>query len=108
MWYPFEREDGEPVEMEFKPDDAPAIGSIVLDEDGRKCRRLASMPQIHGARDGSSNFPRFESHQLPRNWIHHKGEFSPSGKPRYSNRKEIEEDMARARNAGTEIEYGEL
>ena len=63
------------------------------------------MPQIHGT---VGNFPRFESTQLPRWWKHHKGEFSPIGKPRYSNRQEVEEDMARARHDGTQIEYGSL
>jgi hypothetical protein len=108
MLYPFQSPDGSVVELEYAPDDAPEIGAIVLGADGVKYRRLASMPQIHGARDGSSNFPRFESNQLPRWWTHHKGEFSPEGKPRFENRKQINEAMARARHCGTEIEYDAL
>lgn len=108
MLYSFEAPDGSVVELEYAPDDAPAIGEIVLGPDGRTYRRLVSMPEIHGAHDGSSNFPRFESTQLPKNWVHHKGEFGPTGNVRYSSRREIEEDMARARHAGTELEYGEL
>lgn len=108
MLYPFQAPDGSTVEIEYAPDDAPAIGEVVLADDGQKVVRIASRPQIHGARDGSSNFPRFESSQLPRWWKHHKGEFSPTGKPRYNSRREIDEDCARAREAGTEIEYGQL
>lgn len=107
MLYPFQASDGSHVELEYAPDDAPAIGEVVCVE-GKTYRRLASMPQIHGAHEGSSNWPRFESTQMPRNWIHHRGEFSPSGKPRFDSRRQIDEAMARAREAGTEMEYGEL
>ena len=51
----------------------------------------------------------FESHQLPRNWKHHTGNFSPEGKPRFSSRQEVREAIARAdHNEGTQIEYNEL
>ena len=54
----------------------------------------------------------FASHQLPRNWEHHKeagGEFNAKGQPVFSNRKQIEESMARARGEeGTTIYHNEL
>jgi len=54
----------------------------------------------------------FASHQLPRNWVHHEdsgGEFNDKGQPVFSNRKQIEESMARARGEeGTTIYHNEL
>ena len=54
----------------------------------------------------------FASNQLPRNWVHHEeagGEFNAKGQPVFSNRKQIEESMARARGEeGTTIYHNEL
>lgn len=107
MLYEFRSEDGSVIVREYPMAEAPDFGAEV-EEGGRIYRRVPSVAQIQGAHEGSTKFPRFESSQLPKWWIHHKGEFSPTGKPRYSTRQEIEEDMARARAAGTEIEYGSL
>ena len=51
----------------------------------------------------------FVSSQLPRNWKHHKGEFDKQGRPVFTNRRELENSMARARDKeGITIEYDEL
>lgn len=51
----------------------------------------------------------FSSSQLPKNWKHHKGAFDKNGKPIYTDRREIANDMARAGyEDGTEIEYDAL
>jgi len=107
MIYEFRDDEGHVIELELSPHEAPDIGAERI-VNGRVFKRIASRVQVAGAHEGSTKFPRFESSQLPKWWAHHRGEFSPTGKPRYSSRKEVEEDMARARQAGTEIEYGEL
>lgn len=51
----------------------------------------------------------FESQQLPKWSKHHTGEFSPSGKPRFSSRHEANEYAKRASGSeDTHFEYGEL
>jgi len=51
----------------------------------------------------------FSSSQLPKNWKYHEGAFDKNGKPIYTNRRDIENDIARAGYAdGTEIEYDAL
>jgi len=51
----------------------------------------------------------FESQQLPKWSPHHKGEFSPSGKPRFTSRREANEYAKRASGSeNTIVEYGEL
>jgi hypothetical protein len=53
--------------------------------------------------------PNFASNQLPRNWKHHKGQFDSKGRPVFTNRREIENSMARARDKeGITIEYDQL
>jgi hypothetical protein len=108
MIYQFRADDGSMAEVEMDVADAPSIGEpLVLG--GVTYKRIPSVLQVCGAHEGSTRHPRFESHQLPRHWRYHKGEFSPSGKPRFSSRKEVDEAMARCRhNDGQEISYGEL
>ena len=51
----------------------------------------------------------FASSQLPKNWKHHKGEFDSAGRPVFTNRRQIENSMARAREEeGLNIEYDQL
>ena len=51
----------------------------------------------------------FASSQLPKNWKHHKGEFDSAGRPVFTNRRQIENSMARARDKeGVNIEYDQL
>ena len=51
----------------------------------------------------------FASNQLPKNWKHHKGEFDSAGRPVFTNRRQIENSMARARDEeGITIEYDQL
>lgn len=108
MIYQFRAEDGSLAEVEMDMADAPDIGEpLVLG--GKTYKRIPSVIQVCGAHEGSTKFPRFESHQLPRYWKHHKGEFAPNGKPRFATRKQVDEAMARCRgDEGQEIGYGEL
>jgi hypothetical protein len=107
MRYEFESAFGERIEIDIPVDEAPEIGSTRV-VDGTTYKRVASLAQFVDSRNGSTKFPRFESHQLPRNWKHHKGEFGPTGKPRFANKAEVDEAVARARGDDTEIAYGEL
>ena len=51
----------------------------------------------------------FASSQLPKNWKHHRGEFDSAGRPVFTNRRQIENSMARARDEeGITIEYDQL
>jgi len=51
----------------------------------------------------------FSSTQMPKYWKHHKGRFDENGKPIYTDRREIANDMARADwEEGTNIEYDAL
>jgi hypothetical protein len=51
----------------------------------------------------------FSSSQLPKNWKYHEGGFDSDGKPIYTSRREIANDIARAGyGEGTEIEYDAL
>lgn len=109
MLYEFQCPDGELILLPYSPDDAPDIGEVVVTSEGVRARRIPSTPEIKGAHEGSTAWPRFESHQLPRNWKHHKGEFSPEGKPRFNSKQEIKEACARASHLeGQEVRHGEL
>ena len=109
MLYEFQCPDGRVMTMAYSPDEAPDIGEVVVTSEGVRARRIPSLPEIKGAKDGSINWPRFESHQLPRYWKHHKGEFSKEGKPRFDTKKQIDEACSRAEHAdGTTIKHGEL
>ena len=107
MRYEFENSSGERVELDMPMSEAPPFGEVRT-IDGVEFRRVPSHATFGDSRKGSIAFPRFESHQLPRYWKHHKGAFSPAGKPRFSNRGEVDEAMARAGHDGTEMKYGEL
>ncbi len=110
MMYEFESAFGERIEREYSPDDVPEVGNTIKVDD-TTYTRVFSQATFIDSRKGSIKFPRFESHQLPRNWKHHKdngGLFSPEGKPRFSSKAQIDEAMAAARHEGTEIAYGEL
>ena len=109
MMYEFESAFGERIEVDLPMDAAPAIGEVRV-VGGTTYRRIFSKATFGDSRKGSTAFPCFESHSLPRNWKHHKGAFSPEGKPRFSNRGEVDEAVARARHedSSTEIAYGEL
>lgn len=51
----------------------------------------------------------FSSSQLPKNWKYHEGAFDGEGKPIYTSRREIANDIARAGyGEGTDIEYDAL
>jgi len=51
----------------------------------------------------------FQSHQLPKNWKHHKGEFDKKGRPVFRNMREAHEAARRARGEeGTHLYYDEL
>jgi len=118
MIYEFEAEDGTLVEVEMDAANAPDIGEpLVLD--GVEYRRVFSLPQVCGARDGSTRWPRFTSKQLPRYvrgskaseefWKGHKSGFNAQGQPRFASRHEAEEACARQNGQGDfETRYGEL
>ncbi len=107
MRYKFVSPDGRVEFVELPMSEAPAFGDKRVIDDVT-FRRVPSSPIICGAQEGSTRFPRFESHQLPRWWKHHKGAFGPTGKPRFSNRGEVDESVARANDDDTEMRYGEL
>jgi len=107
MRYEFRSVDGHSEFVELPMSEAPPFGET-REINGLTYRRVPSSPTICGAQEGSTRFPRFESHQLPRWWKHHKGEFGPTGKPRFSNRGEVDESVARANDDDTEIKYGEM
>jgi hypothetical protein len=50
----------------------------------------------------------FESRQLGRFDPNHKGEFSPSGMPRFTSREQAREYAQRVRDQGIDCRYGEL
>ena len=107
MRYEYEH-DGERVTIDLPMAEATPLGES-REINGRMWKRVPSSPEIcGGGRRGSSRFPRFESHQLPRWWKHHKGAFSEHGKPRFTSREQVEDGVARARHEGTDISYGEL
>lgn len=107
MIYEFESAFGERIEIDLPMDDAPEFGEARV-VDGTTYKRVVSQATFIDSRKGSIAFPNFESHQLPRWWKHHKGEFGPTGKPRFSNRGEVDEAVAAANHDDTEIKYGEL
>ena len=63
-----------------------------------------AVPVRPSQRDG-----HFESHQAPRWDPNHKGEFSPSGKPRFTSRTQAQEYARRVSgNTGLDTKYNEL
>lgn len=107
MRYEFENANGGRVEVDLPMSEAPPFGEERTIS-GETYRRVPSAASFIDSRKGSIAFPRFESHQLPRWWKHHKGGFSSEGKPRFSNRGEVDEAVAAANHDDTEIKYGEL
>lgn len=107
MMYEFESAFGERITVDLPMDEAPEIGEARV-VNGTTFKRVFSAASFVDSRNGSMKFPRFESHQLPRWWKHHKGAFSPAGKPRFSNRGEVDEAVAAANHDDTHIKYGEL
>lgn len=101
MIYEFEDvETGRVVELSMSMHDAVKIGAVI-ERDGRKLRRLPSMvaasvaPNLH-----------FTSHQLPKNWKHAK-QHNPDGTCRFGSHAEVREAMARAKDNGEQVTYGE-
>jgi hypothetical protein len=110
MQYEFENRDGGRILVDLPMDEAPAFGEECRGPDGRVYRRVYSIPHLCGAHAGSTKWPRFESSALPRNWEFHTGEFSPSGKPRFESRKQIDEALTRENAVSEDLhtKYGEL
>jgi hypothetical protein len=51
----------------------------------------------------------FRSHQSPRHWKHHKGEFDKRGRPIFRNMRDAHEAARRARGEeGANVHYDEL
>lgn len=119
MRYAFETMDGEVITLDMSMHDAPGFGEVI-EHEGRKLTRIASLPQVCGAHAGSTRSPRFESHQEPRYirgnkaseeyWKGHKGGFNPkNGKPRFETKEQVDSHVARKRWAGhEEAAHGEL
>ena len=111
MEYEFEhRKSGDRIVVDAPMDESPDIGAPVEGPDGRTYHRVYSVPVICGAHAGSTKWPRVESSALPRWWKHHTGEFSPSGKPRFESRNQIDEACKRENALSNDLEtkYGEL
>lgn len=101
MIYEFISADGRVIEREHPMSEAPPVGALVY-VDGVEYRRcLPRMeallrPEVH-----------YESQSLPRWWKHHQGNFSPSGKPRFSGMREVRESMAVANHHGDHATWGD-
>ncbi len=90
-------------------DEAPDLGHQITHDDGRVFERVFSAPEVKVPQAFTARHKGVTSHSLPRNWKHHKGEFSPEGKPRFATGAEAANACARAAHLdGTEVAYGEL
>lgn len=101
MLYEFEDvATGRVVELAMPMRDAVGIGTVI-EHEGRKLRRIPSMVAAAVAPD-----LHFTSHQLPKRWKHAK-QHNPDGTCRFGSHAEVREAIARAKDNGEAVSYGE-
>lgn len=93
-------ETGSVVELNMPMRDAVRIGEVI-EHEGRHLIRLPSLVAASVAPD-----LHFTSHQLPKKWKHAR-QHNPDGTCRFGSHAEVREAIARAKDNGEQVTYGE-
>lgn len=99
--YVYRSADGRLREVYAPMSEAPPVGHKVV-VDGVKFTRIFSCAAVEGRQSRSG----FVSHSLPRWYDHHKGKFTPEGKPIFETGAQVDNCVARANGEGDHLAYG--
>jgi hypothetical protein len=94
--YLYRAPDGATLERDFPIGKAAAT----IRSDGKRFTRVYTAPVLQVSPE-----IHFESHSLPLNWKYAPAVNKKTGKPRFTSRRQVDESIARARQAGEPIAY---